>query len=68
MKINYLQLIISFILFATVWLVIRHISDSCGILGSRHVSDTSGIAQVQSRNQCLIFHISFKILLTETKT
>ena len=68
MKGNYLQLIISFILFATVWLVIRRISDSCGILGSRHVSDTSGIAQVQSRNQCLIFYISFKILLTETKT
>ena len=46
MKSSYLQLIISLILFATVWLAIRHVSDSSEILGINHVSDTSGITKV----------------------
>ena len=54
MKSTYLQLIISLILFATVWLAIRHVSDSSEILGINHVSDTSGITKVQSCNYLAI--------------
>ena len=54
MKSAYIQLVSSLILFATVWIAIRHISDEHVILGSRDVSDTSGILQVQIRNHLVI--------------